>query len=46
MGVAKVGDLGARSGRWDGVLGAGVNRSNDSRGRECCVHGGGDSDLH
>ena len=45
MVVAKVGDLGSRRNRWYGGLGAGVNRSNEGRGLECCVHDGGDSAL-
>ena len=32
MGVAKVGDLGGRRDRWDGRLGAGVKRSNETCG--------------
>ena len=44
-GVLKVGDIGARSVRWDGGLGAGVNRSDESIGLDFCVHGGEDSEL-
>ena len=46
IGVSKVGDLGARHGRWNGGIGARVNRSDESRGQECCVHGRGESELH
>ena len=45
MDVAKVGDLGDRSGSWDGGIGAGVNRSDEGSGQECCVQRGGDSEL-
>ena len=45
MGVAKVGDLGDRRDRWNGGIVDGVNWSNESRGRDCCVHGGGESEL-
>ena len=41
MGVLKVGDLGDRRDRWDGGLGAGVGRSDEGCGQECCVHGRG-----
>ena len=44
-GVAKVGDMGARRGRWDGGIGTGVNQINESCGQECCVHSGRDSEL-
>ena len=46
MGVTKVGDLGARHDRWDGGIGAGVNRIDERCGQECCVHSGGYSELH
>ena len=45
MGVSKVGDLGDRRDRWNGGIVDGVNWSNESRGRDCCVHGGGESEL-
>ena len=45
MGVAKVGDLGARIGSWDSGIGAGANHSDEISCRYCCVHGGGDSEL-
>ena len=45
MGVEKVCDLGARHNRWDGWLGAGVYRGDEGRGRECCIHSGGDGEL-
>ena len=45
MGVAKIGDLGPRRDRWDGGIGARVDQSNEGRGRECCVHIRGESDL-
>ena len=32
MGVAKVGDLGARRDIWDGGIGAGVDRNDEGRG--------------
>ena len=44
MGVRKVGELKAQRDVWDVWLGAGVERSDERRGRECCVHGGGESD--
>ena len=43
--LVKVGDLGARSGIWDGRLGARFNRNDESSVRECCVQGGGVSEL-
>ena len=45
MGVAKVGDRGDQRNRLDSGLSAVVNRSDEGRGRGCCVHGGGDSEL-
>ena len=45
MGVAKVGNLGTQRNRWDGGLGAGVNQRDESRGQECCVHDGGNSEF-
>ena len=45
MGVSEVGDLRDQRDRWYGRLGVRVNRSNKRLGRECCVHGGGDSEL-
>ena len=45
MGVAKIGDLGPRRDRWDGGIGARVDQSDEGRGRKCCVHSRGDSEL-
>ena len=45
MGVAKVGNLVTQRNRWDGGLSAGVNRRDESRGQECCVHGGVNSEF-
>ena len=45
MGVAKVGEVGARRDIWYGGLSGGVDRSDEGRGREWCVHSGGDSEF-
>ena len=45
MDVSQVGDLGAGRDRWDGGLGAGVDGSDEGRGQECGVHGGGDGEV-
>ena len=45
MGLAKVGDLGTRRNRWDGGIGARVDRSDEGCGQECYVHGQRDIEL-
>ena len=45
VGVSKVGDIGDRRDQWGGGIGDEVDRSDEGRGQECCVHGGGDSEV-